>query len=149
MLKQHPRGLAVIFFTEMWERIGFYTLMAILVLYMDKEFSGPTSAKPTSTASSWLVLFHPVTGGLARRPGAGTVRTIRIGAVLMACGYVALALSSQQRLWPFYAGLLLIALGTGIFKVNMSVTLGQLYADRPELKDTGFNIYYMASTWAP
>ncbi len=144
MLKRHPQGLAVLFFTEMWERVGFYTLMAILVLYMDKEFAWPDGRKADIYGIFLgLCYFVPLLGGWLGDRVLGRLRTIRIGAVLMACGYVALALSSQQRLWPFYAGLLLIAFGTGIFKVNMSVTLGQLYADRPEQKDTGFNIYYM------
>ncbi len=144
MLKRHPRGLAILFFTEMWERVGFYTLMAILVLYMDKEFAW-TDARKADIYGIFLGLcyFIPLLGGWLGDRVLGRLRTIRIGAGLMACGYVALALSSQQRLWPFFAGLLLIASGTGIFKVNMSVTLGQLYADKPELKDTGFNIYYM------
>jgi proton-dependent oligopeptide transporter, POT family len=144
MLKKHPKGLAVLFFTEMWERVGFYTLMAILVLYMDKEFAWPDARKADIYGIFLgLCYFIPLLGGWLGDRVLGRLRTIRIGAVLMACGYAALALSSQQRLWPFFAGLLLIAFGTGIFKVNMSVTLGQLYAGKPELKDTGFNIYYM------
>lgn len=144
MLKQHPRGLSVLFFTEMWERVGFYTLMAILVLYMDSEFSWSNSRK-ADIYGLFLALcyFVPLLGGWLGDRVLGQLRTIRIGASLMACGYVALALSSQQRIWPFFVGLLLIAFGTGIFKVNMSVTMGKLYTDKQELKDTGFNIYYM------
>jgi proton-dependent oligopeptide transporter, POT family len=144
MLKRHPRGLTILFFTEMWERVGFYTLMAILVLYMDSEFSWSNSRK-ADVYGIFLALcyFVPLLGGWLGDRVLGQLRTIRIGASLMSCGYVALALSSQQRPAPFFAGLLLIAFGTGIFKVNMSVTMGKLYADKPELKDTGFNIYYM------
>jgi POT family proton-dependent oligopeptide transporter len=144
MLKQHPRGLAVLFFTEMWERVGFYTLMAILVLFMDKEFAWSDGRKADIYGLFLgLCYFIPLLGGWLGDRVLGRVRTVRSGAVLMAIGYVALALSTRQRLWPFYLGLLLIAFGTGIFKVNMSVLVGGLYTDKPELKDTGFNIYYM------
>ncbi len=144
MLKRHPRGLAVLFFTEMWERVGFYTLMAILVLFMDKEFAW-TDSRKADVYGLFLLLcyFIPLLGGWLGDRVLGQLRTIRIGAMLMACGYAALALSSRERVWPFLAGLLLVAVGTGIFKVNMSVTMGKLYAGQPELKDTGFNIYYM------
>ena len=69
--------------------------------------------------------------------------TIKIGAVLMAIGYAGLALSSAAQTSTFFLGLLLIGAGTGIFKVNMAVLVGNLYVDKPELKDAGFNIYYM------
>jgi len=62
----------------------------------------------------------------------------------MVAGYLALAVSSLESLWAFYAGLVLVSTGTGIFKSNMSVTVGSLYETTPTLKDSGFNIYYMA-----
>jgi len=134
----------VLFFTEMWERVGFYTLMAILVLYMDREFAWADGRKADVYGLFLgLCYFVPLLGGWLGDRVWGPLRTIRIGAALMACGYVALALSSRQRPASFFAGLLLIAIGTGVFKVNMSVTLGRLYAGRAELKDTAFNIFYM------
>jgi POT family proton-dependent oligopeptide transporter len=144
MLKGHPRGLAVLFFTEMWERVGFYTLMAILVLYMDREFAWADGRKADVYGLFLgLCYFIPLLGGWLGDRVLGPLRTVRIGAALMACGYAGLALSSRQRPGPFFGGLLLIAIGTGIFKVNMSVTLGRLYAGRPEWKDTAFNVFYM------
>ncbi|MGB9906432.1 MAG: peptide MFS transporter [Candidatus Saccharicenans sp.] len=144
MLKQHPRALSYIFFTEMWERIGFYTLMAILVLYMDRVLGWSDSRK-----GDWyglflgLCYFFPLVGGWLGDRVFGRLKTVRTGAVLMALGYVGLALSSASQTLTFSLGLLLVAIGTGIFKVNMSVLVGNIYQDRPQLRDAGFNIYYM------
>jgi POT family proton-dependent oligopeptide transporter len=144
MLKKHPRALAFIFFTEMWERVGFYTLMAILVLYMDKVL-GWSDARKGDYYGLFLALcyFVPLVGGWLGDKVFGRIRTVRAGAFLMALGYVGLAVSGPGRVTTFYVGLLLIAIGTGIFKVNMAVLVGNLYAGRPELKDAGYNIFYM------
>ncbi|HUM34130.1 MAG TPA: peptide MFS transporter, partial [Candidatus Saccharicenans sp.] len=144
MLKKHPRALIYIFFTEMWERVGFYTLMAILVLYMDKVLGWPDTKK-----GDWygaflaLCYFFPLVGGYLGDRLIGRIKTIRTGAILMAAGYIGLALSSVNQTTSFLLGLLLIAVGTGIFKVNMAVMVGNIYKNQPELKDAGFNIYYM------
>jgi POT family proton-dependent oligopeptide transporter len=144
MRKKHPRALAFIFFTEMWERVGFYTLMAILVLYMDKVLGWP-DARKGDLYSLFLAVcyFTPLLGGWLGDKLVGQIRTVRAGAFLMALGYVGLAVSGPGRVSTFYIGLLLIGLGTGIFKVNMAVLVGSLYTGRPELKDAGFNIFYM------
>jgi POT family proton-dependent oligopeptide transporter len=144
MFKNHPRTLAYIFFAEMWERIGFYTLMAVLVLYMDKVL-GWTDARKGDVYGLFLALcyFVPLLGGWIGDRWLGRRTTIRIGAVLMALGYVGLAVSSPARTVAFFFGLGLIGVGTGIFKVNMAVLVGNLYAGKPELRDAGFNIYYM------
>jgi POT family proton-dependent oligopeptide transporter len=144
MLKKHPKGLAFIFFTEMWERVGFYTLMAILVLYMDKVL-GWNDARKGDFYGLFLALcyFMPLVGGWLGDRVFGQIRTVRAGAVLMAFGYVGLAVSSASHVTTFYLGLLLIGIGTGIFKVNMAVLVGNLYTDKVHLKDAAFNIYYM------
>ena len=144
MLKKHPRALAFIFFTEMWERVGFYTLMAILVLYMDKVL-GWSDARKGDSFGIFLALcyFVPLLGGWLGDKVVGQIRTVRAGAFLMALGYVGLAVSGPGRVATFYVGLLLIGLGTGIFKVNMAVLVGNLYTDKPHLKDAGYNIFYM------
>lgn len=145
MFKQHPRGLGIIFFTEMWERFGFYILMAVLVLYMDAEFQWADEQKGTLYGTFLAaVYFIPIFGGWLGDRVLGHLNTIRLGAVSLALGYVGLTMSSLERLPFFYGGLGLIAFGTGIFKANMSVTLGRLYDDRPALKDAGFNLYYMS-----
>ncbi len=144
MLKKHPRALAFIFFTEMWERVGFYTLMAILVLYMDNVL-GWSDARKGDYYGLFLALcyFVPLLGGWLGDKVVGQIRTVRAGAFLMALGYVGLAVSGPGRVTTFYIGLLLIGVGTGIFKVNMAVLVGNLYAGKPELKDAGYNIFYM------
>ena len=144
MLRKHPRALAYIFFTEMWERVGFYTLMAILVLYMDKVLGWPDGRKG-DVYGLFLALcyFMPLLGGWLGDKVIGQIRTVRAGAFLMALGYVGLAVSGPGRATPFYVGLALIGIGTGIFKVNMAVLVGNLYADKPQLKDAGYNIFYM------
>ncbi len=144
MLKNHPKGLVFIFFTEMWERVGFYTLMAILVLYMDKVLGWPDSRKG-DTYGIFLALcyFVPLLGGWIGDRIFGQINTVRAGAVLMALGYVGLALSSASQWTTLYIGLFLIAFGTGIFKVNQSVLVGNLYVDKVHLKDAAFNIFYM------
>lgn len=144
MWKGHPKGLVFIFFTEMWERVGFYTLMAVLVLYMDKILGWPDSRKG-DVYGIFLALcyFVPLLGGWIGDRWLGRRNTVKIGAVLMAGGYVGLAVSSPAQLASFYLGLFLIGLGTGIFKVNMAVLVGNLYADKPHRKDAAFNIFYM------
>jgi POT family proton-dependent oligopeptide transporter len=144
MLKKHPIGLAFIFFTEMWERVGFYTLMALLVLYMDKVL-GWNDSRKGDFYGLFLALcyFMPLVGGWLGDRVFGQTRTVRAGAVLMAFGYIGLAVSSAHQITTFYVGLLLVAVGTGIFKVNMAVLVGNLYTDKAHLKDAAFNIYYM------
>jgi POT family proton-dependent oligopeptide transporter len=144
MFRQHPAGLRALFFTEMWERFGFYILMAIFVLYMDQEF-GWSDERKADFYGIFLgaVYFLPILGGWLGDRVLGHRNTIRVGAALMVAGYVALAFSSLDELWAFYAGLVLVSTGTGIFKSNMSVTVGALYETTPALKDAGFNIYYM------
>ena len=145
MFKDHPRGLLVIFFTEFWERFGFYILFAVLVLYMDQEFHWD-DARKGSLYGAFLaaVYFVPILGGWLGDRVLGHLNTIRLGAVSLALGYGGLTFSSLDHLPYFYGGLALIAFGTGIFKANMSVTVGRLYDDRPALKDAGFNLYYMS-----
>jgi proton-dependent oligopeptide transporter, POT family len=144
MLKKHPPGLIVIFLVELWERVGFYTLMAVLVLYMDKTLGWPDSRKG-DVYGIFLALcyFVPLLGGWIGDRVLGRINTVRIGAVLMSLGFAGLAVSSAGQVTTFYGGLFLIAFGTGIFKVNQSVLVGNLYADRPDLRDAGFNIFYM------
>ena len=144
MFKNHPKGMVVLFFTEMWERFGFYIMMAIFVLYMDREFGWSDSKKGDFYGLFLLgVYFLPVLGGWLGDKFLGQINTIRFGSISMVFGYIALALSASERLAFFYLGLILVAFGTGIFKVNMSVLVGNLYREKVHLKDAGFNIYYM------
>ena len=144
MKRTHPRGIWSVFLVEMWERFGFYIMSAVYVLYMEKDLHFDDAKKGVLYG---LFLFasytFPLLGGWLGDAILGQLRTVRLGASMMAVGYVALALSSLDRLALFYIGLALIASGTGIFKVNMSVLVGNLYRNRSDLKDAGFNIYYM------
>ena len=144
MFKKHPKGLAVLFSVEMWERFGFYIMSAVYVLYMDKVLQFDDQRKGTLygvfLAAAYL---FPLVGGWLGDGLLGQLATIRIGLWMMALGYIGLTVSSPQLIAPFYVGLILIAVGTGIFKVNMSVLVGNLYRNKQELRDTGFNIYYM------
>jgi len=144
MLKNHPRGLLVLFFTEMWERFGFYIMMAIFVLYMDEKLGWDDARK--GNFYGWFlgaVYFIPIAGGWLGDRILGHRNTIRVGAILMMLGYTALAFSSRMQLAPFYTGLVLVAVGTGVFKANVSVLVGNLYEEGSKLKDTAFNIFYM------
>jgi POT family proton-dependent oligopeptide transporter len=144
MLKDHPKGIMIMFTTEMWERFGFYIMMAILVLYMDSEFGWSDSIKGDHYgAFLGLVYFIPLLGGYLGDKIFGQINTVIAGSIAMFFGYVALALSSADQLVTFYIGLFLVAFGTGIFKVNMAVLVGNLYIDKIHLKDAGFNIFYM------
>ena len=144
MFKSHPKGLVVIFMTEIWERFGFYTLSAIYVLYMEKEFHWDDSVKGTVYGVFLLLAYlFPVVGGWLGDRVIGPKVTVRIGSIMMAIGYALLAASAADRVWFFLIGLLLVAVGTGLFKVNMAVSVGSLYEQREELKDSAFNIYYM------
>jgi POT family proton-dependent oligopeptide transporter len=144
MFKNHPRGLPVLFFTEMWERFGFYILIAVFVLYMDEQLGWDDSRKGDFYA--WFlfaVYFFPLAGGWLGDRVFGHLNTVRVGSVLMIFGYTALAFSSRDQILSFHVGLALVAVGTGVFKTNVSVLVGNLYEEGSELKDSGFNIFYM------
>lgn len=151
MSKKHPKGLAVLFFTEMWERFGFYLMLGIFTLYMvageGAKFPGLGMSKAESADiyGTYLALVYltPFFGGLIADRILGYRKSIVIGGVLMAAGYIGLAIPDSMPM--FFISLLLIILGNGMFKPNISVLLGKLYEDDEyiHLKDSGFNIFYM------
>ena len=144
LMKNHPKGLRVLFMIEMWERFGFYIMSAIYVLYMDKDLKFDDSTKGNFySAFLGAAYLFPLVGGWLGDKVLGTFKTVRTGQLMMITGYVFLAVSSINALLFFYIGLFMVAAGTGIFKVNMSVLVGNLYHDKRELKDAGFSIYYM------
>ena len=137
----HPPGLYVLFFTEMWERYSFYSMMAILSLYMNEalhfDIAHVGRVYGLYTAG---VYFLPLVGGLLADRLLGFNRAIIVGGMLMMFGHVALGI----ELTPFfYAGLVLLACGSGLLKPNVSTIVGNLYRSRPELRDQGFNIFYV------
>jgi proton-dependent oligopeptide transporter, POT family len=137
----HPPGLYVCFFTELWERYSFYSMMAILSLYMNEALHFDVATVGSIYGTYQLgVYFLPVFGGLAADRLFGFNRAIIIGGILMMLGHIALGF---EALPFFYSGLVLLACGSGLLKPNVSTIVGNLYRDRPELRDQGFNIFYM------
>ncbi|MFH1878875.1 MAG: peptide MFS transporter, partial [Candidatus Omnitrophota bacterium] len=139
--QKHPKGLYILFFTEMWERFGFYTMLAILALYMKYHFNMP---KETSGqiygAFLALVYFTPLLGGWIADRCWGFVKTIALGAIVMGVGYGLLYFPDKRM---FFIALLFVVIGNGLFKPNISTLVGNLYKKGDALKDAGFNIFYM------
>lgn len=148
MFKKHPVGLPFLFFTEMWERFGYYLMIGIFVLYMTDAQRGGLSMDRAVASDIFgtfiaLVYLTPFIGGLLADRLLGYRRSIILGGVLMGAGYLMLAI--PNNLFSFYAALGVMILGNGFFKPNISVLLGNLYNEEryKELKDTGYNIFYM------
>jgi POT family proton-dependent oligopeptide transporter len=137
----HPQGLYVLFFTELWERYSFYSMVAILSLYMNESLHFSV-AKVGQIYGAYTagVYIMPVAGGFIADRFLGFNRSIIVGGVLMILGHLALGVESLPF---FYSGLILLASGSGLLKPNVSTLVGNLYRDRPALRDQGFNIYYM------
>jgi POT family proton-dependent oligopeptide transporter len=144
MFKGHPRGLYVLFFTEMWERFGFYTMLAIFVYYMQENF-GWDAATATNVYGIFLagVYITPLIGGWLADNVLGYGKTITLGAIVMGIGYLLMAIPTNSPL-QLYVALFVVCLGNGLFKANISVLVGNLYAHtQGSLKDAGYNIFYM------
>ncbi|HWF85851.1 MAG TPA: peptide MFS transporter [Vicinamibacterales bacterium] len=138
---RHPPGLYVLFFTELWERYSFYSMMAILVLYMNEALHFDVArVGRVYGAYTAGVYFLPLVGGLLADRALGFNRAIILGGALMMAGHLVLGVESLPF---FYSGLVLLACGAGLLKPNVSTLVGNLYRDRPELRDQGFNIFYM------
>jgi len=144
MFKNHPKGLPILFFTEMWERFGFYTMLAIFVYYLKENF-GWDAQTVTSVYGTFLALvyFTPIIGGWLADNYLGYGKTITIGAITMALGYALLAIPSES-VTQLYVALGVLIIGNGMFKANISVLVGNLYAHTDSSnKDAGFNLFYM------
>src|SRR6266404_4590602 len=142
----HPRGLSTLFFTEMWERFSYYGMRAILTLYMTKTFAEgglgfdekyASLIYATYVSSVW---YLPLPGGWLADKVFGARRAVLIGGIIIACGHYSMAINTQPN---FFAGLILIACGTGLLKPNISAMVGQLYEQGDKRRDAGFSIFYM------
>jgi POT family proton-dependent oligopeptide transporter len=142
----HPRGLATLFFTEMWERFGYYGLRAILILFMTASAGngglGFDDGKAGAiyglyTACAYLLCLP---GGWIADRILGQRRAVLWGGIVMGVGYTCL---SVPGIVAFYLGLTLVALGTGLLKPNISTMVGQLYGANDARRDGGFSIFYM------
>src|SRR5204862_742950 len=137
----HPRVLSVLFLTELWERYSFYSMVAILSLYMNESLHFDVAhVGRIYGAYTAVVYFLPLFGGLLADRVLGFNRAIIGGGILMMFGHLVLGIESLPF---FYLGLVLLASGSGLLKPNVSTIVGNLYRDQPELRDQGFNIFYM------
>jgi POT family proton-dependent oligopeptide transporter len=161
----HPRGLFVLFFTEMWERFSYYGMRALLVLYMTKylfdaqaqgkyvfgfesikhaieSVFGPLTNQALSSQIYGLytgfVYFTPFFGGILADKILGQRKSVVLGGVLMAIGHFLMAIESM-----FFPALLFLILGNGCFKPNISTQVGNLYSENDPRRDSAFTIFYM------
>ncbi len=141
----HPKGLYVLFATEMWERFGFYAMLAMLTLYMRDPVDGFgwTTEKATGIYSWYQAVVYatPLIGGWLADRYLGYRNAITIGAVFLGAGYFLLAVPRQVMV--FYLALLLIVIGNGFFKPNVSSIVGNLYKEGSHLKDRAYLVFYM------
>jgi POT family proton-dependent oligopeptide transporter len=142
----HPRGLSTLFFTEMWERFSYYGMRALLILFMTAAPAAGGLGFDTGTAGAVyglytsMVYLTSLPGGWIADRLIGQRRAVLYGGLLIASGHFSMAFPSLST---FYLGLLLIVIGTGLLKGNISVLVGQLYAADDNRRDAGFSIYYM------
>ena len=145
MLKNHPKGLLVAFFTNMGERFGFYTMMAILVLFLQVKYG--LSVEVAGDYYSWFyfaIYALALVGGMLADWKKQYKLIILLGQFIMFVGYVIIALPGMS-LYGSLAALLVISLGNGFFKGNLQAVVGQLYDDEKyaKLRDSAFMIFYM------
>ncbi len=137
----HPRGLGLLFVTEMWERFSYYGMRALLVLYLVNELEWDTvRAASLYGTYTMLVYLTPIVGGYLADRVMGTHRALLVGGFIIAAGHFVLALEGMNA---FYAGLGLVIVGTGFFKANVSTMVGQLYVEGDARRDAGFTLFYM------
>jgi proton-dependent oligopeptide transporter, POT family len=142
----HPRGLSTLFFTEMWERFSYYGMRALLILFMTAPATAGGLGFDTATAGPIYALYVSsvyllsVPGGWIADRILGLRRAVFVGGVIIMAGHICLALPSLST---FYLGLVLIAVGTGLLKSNVSVLVGKLYRPDDARRDAGYSIYYM------
>jgi len=146
----HPKGLQVLFYTEMWERFSYYGMRAILVLYMTKAL-GFDVAKASGFYGNFtgLAYLMPLAGGYIADRWWGNRRSILVGGMIMALGQFLMFVGASFHDKPavsipmLWAGLGVIVCGTGLFKANISSMVGSLYAPDDRRKDSAFTIFYM------
>jgi POT family proton-dependent oligopeptide transporter len=146
--KGHPKGLWYLFGTEMWERFGYYLMLGIFSLYMIDGWNnggmGFDADKKSDIYGTYLGLVYltPFIGGLLADRIFGYRRSIIMGGLMMSAGYFILSIHNETA---FYVALMLIILGNGFFKPNISTLVGNLYSgdDMKDKKDAGYNIFYM------
>jgi POT family proton-dependent oligopeptide transporter len=142
----HPRGLATLFFTEMWERFSYYGMRALLVLYMVGSTQQPGLGFDVKRATAIYALYtmcvylSGIPGGWLADRVLGHYRAVLLGGIIIACGHFSMAVPGLPF---FYLGLTLIVCGTGLLKPNVSSMVGTLYRRDDKRRDAGFSLFYM------
>ena len=142
----HPTGLSTLFFTEMWERMSYYGMRALLVLYMTlgMQEGGLGISVASATAIYGLytgaVYFMGLPGGWIADRMIGSQNAIWYGGIIIMCGHLLLAIPNDST---FFIGLLFVVSGTGLLKPNIGALVGQLYPIGDERRDSGYTLYYM------
>ena len=141
---KHPKGLYVLFATEMWERFSFYSMLALFTLYLrdSQQGFGWTAAEATALYSNYLAFVYasPLIGGLIADRITGYRKAVMIGGFFFMAGH---GLLSIPALWAVYLALTCLVIGNGFFKPNVSTMVGNLYPEGSHLKDRAYNIFYM------
>ena len=145
----HPIGLRTLFLTEMWERMSYYGMRALLVLYMTgtiTEFNPGLGWSQMEAQAIYgiyvgMVYFMVVPGGWLADNILGHQKAVLYGAMIIALGHFTLAIPIEQT---FFLGLIFVVLGTGLLKGNISTIVGKLYGDDDRRRESGYTIFYMA-----
>ncbi len=145
----HPKPLKTLFFTELWERFSYYGIRPLLVLYMVAMVNDGGLGLDRPTAAAIVGLFAgsmylmTVLGGWIADNWLGQARSVWYGSLIIALGHLSIALTPIFDQFFFYFGLVLIVLGSGLFKTCISVIVGTLYNAQDSRRDAGFSIFYM------
>ncbi|MEH7335897.1 peptide MFS transporter [Neobacillus drentensis] len=143
----HPKGLFTLFFTEFWERFSYYGMRAILVFYMYYEVSkgglgiDKTLALSIMSIYGSLVYMSGIIGGWLADRIFGTSKAVFYGGILIMFGHIVLAIPGSVSM--FFLSMVLIVLGTGLLKPNVSTVVGEMYSEEDNRRDAGFTIFYM------
>ena len=146
----HPVGLFVLFFTEMWERFSYYGMRAILVLYLVSQSSentenpglGWTDGEALALYGWYTMMVYvmSIPGGIIADKILGQKKSVYLGGILLLFGHSILAI---EEIWAFYSGLVLIVIGVGMLKPNISTMVGGLYVKGDVRRDKGFTLFYI------
>ena len=146
----HPKGMVTLFFTEMWERMSFYGMRALLVLYMtatvDSSFNPGMGLSKEAAQAIYgiyvgMVYFMVIPGGWLADNVLGHQKAVLIGAIIIALGHITLAIPLSET---FFLGLALVVIGTGLLKGNISTIVGKLYKEGDSRIQAGYTIFYMS-----
>lgn len=143
----HPKGLFTLFFTEFWERFSYYGMRAILVYYMYYEVSkgglglDENNALAIVSIYGSLVYMSGIIGGWLADRIFGTAKAVFYGGILIMFGHIVLAVPGSITM--FFVSMVLIVLGTGMLKPNVSTVVGEIYSEKDNRRDAGFSIFYM------